>query len=45
MSNFFQNMENHGFWNLDFWLLSRGKKVTANYYLHEWKHIMKKWKN
>ena len=26
MSNFFPNVQNHGFWNFDFWYLSRRKK-------------------
>ena len=25
MDNFFQNAQNHGFWNFDFWFLSREK--------------------
>ena len=28
MSNFFQNPQDHGFWNFDFWFLSRGEKAT-----------------
>ena len=45
MSNFFQNVHNHGFWNFDFWFLSSGKNVTVNYCLYEFKHIiMEKWK-
>ena len=44
--HFFQNAQNHGFWSLDFLLLSIGKKATVNYCLYECKHIiMKKWKN
>ena len=30
MSNFFQNMQNHGFWSFDFWFLFRGKKADVN---------------
>ena len=46
MSHFFQKAQNHGFWNFDFWFLSRGKKETVNYCLYECKHIiMKNWKN
>ena len=33
-------MQNHGFWNFDFWFLSRGKKATVNYCLYEWKQII-----
>ena len=29
MGIFFQNVQNHGFWNFDFWFLSRGKKAMA----------------
>ena len=42
MSNFFQNAQNHGFWNFNFWFLSRGKNATINYYLNECKHIIMK---
>ena len=46
MSIIFQNVQNHGFWNFDFWFLSRGKKVSVNYCVYECKHIiMKRWKN
>ena len=38
----FQNMQNHGFWNFDFWFLSRGKKSAVNYFLYECKHIIMK---
>ena len=40
MSNFFQNAQNQGFWNHDFWFLSRGKKATENYCLYECKQWM-----
>ena len=42
MSSFFQNTQNHGFWNFDFWFLSRGKKAAVNYFLYECKHIIMK---
>ena len=42
MGNFFQNAQNHGFWNFDFWFLSRGKKAVINYCLYEWKHVIMK---
>ena len=42
MSNVFQNAQNDGFWNFDFWFLSRGKKATVNYCLYECKHIIMK---
>ena len=29
MSNFFQNTQNDGFWNSDFWFLSRGKNGSC----------------
>ena len=46
ISNFFQNTQNLGSTNFDFWFLSRAKKAAVNYFLYEWKHIiMKKWKN
>ena len=46
MSNFFQNTQNHGFWNFDIWFLSRRKKAAVNYFLYECEHIiMKKRKN
>ena len=31
MSNFFQNTQNHGLWNFDFWFLSREKEATVIY--------------
>ena len=42
MSNFFQNAQNHGFWNSDFWFLLIGKKTTLNYCLYQCKHIIMK---
>ena len=46
MSNFSQNLQNHGFEILTFDFYLEGKKTTANYCLYECKHItMKKWKN
>ena len=35
MSNVFQNAQNHGFWNFDFWFLSKGKKANVNYCLYK----------
>ena len=46
MRHVFQKAQNDGFWNFDFWFLSRGKKGTVNYCLYEFKHIItKNWKN
>ena len=44
MSNFFQNAQNQGFWNHDFWFLSRGKKATWKL-LFIWMQAMNEWKN
>ena len=45
MSNFFEK-KYHDFWNVDFLVLSRGKKAVVNYCLYECKQIIiKKWKN
>ena len=35
MNNFFQKERTHIFWNLDFLYLSREKKATEKYCLHE----------
>ena len=32
---FFQKVQNHVFWNFDFWFLPSGKKATLNYCLCE----------
>ena len=42
MSNFFQNTQNHGFWNFDLWFLSTGKTAALNYILYECKYIIMK---
>ena len=33
MNNFFENTQNHGFWNFHFRFLPRGKKAAVNYFL------------